>query len=230
TLLLHEQGNVLEGIAVVHSEAGAQDMIALAGQIIRQPDARAEVLAVIARLLADQGCRQGTERGGRLEFLEGAAVGNVRAAKKVKVFVPANSEVHGHPAHYLPVILEVQSKLLRVLDDEGWITHRDAHSIHRTGGFKSVWKCAGAATCCRGIGCNSEDATGVGGEVNLQGRIELEEAAHKRCPDVIKSGLEGMAANGLGQIVLELPLALDGVLRNVGIGPELRRWERDKRS
>src|SRR6266568_5066754 len=50
-LLLHEQGNVLESIAVVHAVTSAEDMVPVAGQIKRKPHARAEVLAVIARRL-----------------------------------------------------------------------------------------------------------------------------------------------------------------------------------
>src|SRR5712664_3788948 len=49
------------GIAVVYSETPTEDMIPVAGQIISEPYARAEVLIVIARLLAHQGRCQGAE-------------------------------------------------------------------------------------------------------------------------------------------------------------------------
>ena len=110
---------------------------------------------------------------------------------------------------HLPVILEVESKLLGVFDDEGGIANRDAHRIDGAGSFKSIWKCAGAATCCRGIGRDSQDATGICSKVNLQGWIEFEKSAHEWGPDVIKPGLEGVPANVLGQVVFELELALD---------------------
>src|SRR5260370_7692381 len=53
-LLLHEQGDVLEGIAVVHSVTGAQDMVPVAGQIIRKPYAPAQLLVEIPPLLPPQ--------------------------------------------------------------------------------------------------------------------------------------------------------------------------------
>src|SRR5262249_41763600 len=84
-LLLHEQRDVLEGVVVVHAEAAAQHMIAVAGQIIGEAYARAEALAVVARLLGHQGGRQGAEGGSLLEFLEGAALGNIRAADEIDV-------------------------------------------------------------------------------------------------------------------------------------------------
>src|SRR6266851_6866628 len=126
-LLLHEQGDVLEGIAVVYSETPTEDMIPVAGQIISEPYARAEVLIVIARLLAHQGRCQGAEGGGGLKLLEGAAVGNIRSSHEIVILVPTKPKVHGQAAGHLPVILEVQSELLRIPNEELRIADRDAH-------------------------------------------------------------------------------------------------------
>src|SRR5256885_16668164 len=61
TLLFHEQGDVLERVAIIHSKTGAKDMVAMAGQVISESNARAEIIAGIACLLAYQGGCQRTE-------------------------------------------------------------------------------------------------------------------------------------------------------------------------
>ncbi len=101
----------------------------MAGQVISKADARAEALAVVIGLLGDQGSCQRAECGSCLKFLEGAAVGDVRAADKVEVFVPAQAEVYGQALAYFPVILEIQAKLLRVSNDERGIANRLAHAL-----------------------------------------------------------------------------------------------------
>src|SRR5712691_2444427 len=105
-------------------------MVAVAGQIIRKPYARAEILTVIARLLGHQRRRQRTESGSRLEFLEGAAVGNIRSSDEIVILVPTKPKVHGEATGHLPVILEVQSELVGTLDDKRRIANRDAHPSH----------------------------------------------------------------------------------------------------
>src|SRR6266700_1809372 len=212
-LLLHEQRNVLECVVEVHAEAGAEDVIAAAGQVISQPDARAEPFAVVARLLCCQTGGQGTERRGRLQFLEGAAVGDIRASDEVEVFVPAQAGIDGQAMGDLPVILEVQSELLRVFDEERRIAHRDAHAVssivagEQPRSLKSLWQ--------------GQDLAGQLAVVKLQRRVGLEKAAHQRCKDIVKTSLEGVLAHGLGYVILELVLTLNRVLRNIGVSPEL---------
>src|SRR4029077_12554608 len=109
-------------------------------------------------------------------------------------------------AHF-PIILEVQSKLLRVLDDEGRITHGYAHAIDKA-------RIRKAARC-------SQDRAGQLREINLQSGVELKESAHERRPDVVNSSLESMLADGLGYVILKLVFALDRVLRHVGVCAEL---------
>ena len=53
-----------------------------------------------------------------------------------------------------------------------------------------------------------EDIGWVGAEIDLQRRAELEEAAFHRVPDVVNAALEGVLADHLREVVLELPLAL----------------------
>src|SRR5215472_10362380 len=104
-------------------------MIPVAGQIIGEPYARAEALTVIVRLLGHQGRRQGAARiGSRLELLKGAALGNIRAADEIDILVIPKPEIDSEAMGQLPVILEVQSELLRVLDEERGVAHRDAHA------------------------------------------------------------------------------------------------------
>src|SRR5260370_41712693 len=79
-LLLHAQWAVLEGISVIYSETPAETLLPVAGQIIRKPHARAEVFVVIACLLDHPSRRQRAERGSRLEFLKGRAVGRMRSS------------------------------------------------------------------------------------------------------------------------------------------------------
>src|SRR5258708_37683846 len=140
-LLLHEQRDVLEGVVVVHAETAANDMLSSAGQIISESYARAKALAVVGGFLGHQGRRQGAEGGGRLEFLEGPAVGDVRSADKVEVLVPAQAEVEGQALAQLPVILDAKSKLLTVLDDRGRVANRDAHAGHEPGIRKPARRC-----------------------------------------------------------------------------------------
>src|SRR5215831_8855607 len=103
TLLLHEQGNVLESITVIHSETAANHMLAVAGHIVSEPYTRAVVVVVIGRLLGYEGSRQGAKGGGCLEFLEGAAVCNIRTPDEIPVLVPTEPEVHAQATSHLPV-------------------------------------------------------------------------------------------------------------------------------
>ena len=67
-------------------------------------------------------------------------------------------------------------------------------------------------------------------EVDFQRRTELEETTFHRVPDEIDTTFESVIAKGLGDIVSELPLALEGLLRNVGVGTKLSAREDDQRS
>ncbi len=202
----------------------------MAGQIIRKPHAWAEVFVVVARLLSHQRRRQRTERGSCLEFLEGPAVGDIGSTDEIVILVPTKPKVHSQAAAHFPVILEVQSELLRILDDEVGIANRDAHRVYSAWSCKAIWVISGRAAPgrCR-IWRHAEDAAWVINEVDLEGRIELEKAAHERRVDVIESSAEGVLADCFAQVVLELPLALDGLLRNVGVGAELRAGKGDER-
>ena len=131
-LLLHEQWNVLEGVVIVHAEPGAYDVVAMAIQIVSEPNARAEALAVVGCFLPHQGRRQRTGGCDRLQFLEGTAVGDVRSADEVEVLVIAKSRIHCQSLAHFPVILEVETKLFCVLDDERGIAHRDAHALDQS--------------------------------------------------------------------------------------------------
>ncbi len=57
-------------------------------------------------------------------------------------------------------------------------------------------------------------------EVDFEGRAELEKSALDWIPDEVGSGLESVLAEGLGNVILKLPLALERLLRNVGVGTE----------
>src|SRR5882672_8998809 len=76
-LLLHEQRDVLESIVVVHAETAANDVIAVAVQVISEAYAWAEALAVVSCLLFDQGGSKRAKRSGRLQFLERPALRDV---------------------------------------------------------------------------------------------------------------------------------------------------------
>src|SRR5262249_15810237 len=112
----------------VHAESPAEQVVAVTIQIIGKTNARAEALAVVGRLLRDQRGCQRAERSNCLQFLEGAAVGDIRAADKVKVLVPTKADGDGQAVAQLPVVLEIQAKLLGILDDEGRIANGDAHA------------------------------------------------------------------------------------------------------
>ncbi len=66
-----------------------------------------------------------------------------------------------------------------------------------------------------------QNCAGQLAEIEFQRRVELEEAAHERCPDVVNAGLERVITDRLADVILELELALDRILRNVGVGAEL---------
>src|SRR6516225_2295264 len=117
-LLLHEQRDVLEGIVEVHAEAATHNVAAFTREVPSEADARTEAFAVIARLLGYQRSSQGAERCGSLQFLEGAACRDVRPAYKIEVLIVTEAKVHGQALAELPVVLEVNAELFRVLDDE----------------------------------------------------------------------------------------------------------------
>src|SRR5205823_10353431 len=128
-------------------------------------------------------------------------------------------------------VLEVETKLLRpVRENEGRIAVGDAHGFDRARSGEAVRKCSRAATRSGSVGSHAQHTARVLFEVNFQCRIEFKESAHLRVPDVIKAGFERVAANVLGDVVLELELALERLLWNVSVGAELRGRECDERS
>ena len=131
-LLLHEQRDVLEGVAVIEAEAATDDVVAVAFQVIGKTNARAEVLGVVSGLLGCQLLCQGVGRRHRQQLLEGAAVGHVHAGDHVEVPVITEPNVHSQPLDQFPIILEIQAELLGAArDDEGRIAVGDAHPPYR---------------------------------------------------------------------------------------------------
>src|SRR5262249_53883410 len=62
--------------------------------------------------------------------------------------------------------------------------------------------------------------TRIGSEVDFQRGIELKVSAERWVVDVIHSKLEVVVVPGLRDIVLELPLPLERLLRNVCVSPK----------
>ena len=199
-LLFHEQRNVLEGVVIVHAETAADNVIAMTGQVVGKAYARAEAFAVVLCLFSNQRCCQRAERGCCLKFLESAAVGNVRATDEVKVFVLAQANVQVQALADLPVILEVNSKLLGVFDDKRGIAHGDLMPLpfncrRQSGDRNRLWQ--------------RQNLAGQLVIVEFQSRVELEEPSHERREDVVNAGFERVLADGLAYVVFELVLALN---------------------
>src|SRR6185312_2976602 len=128
-LLFHEQRNVLERVVVVHAETGADNVSAMSVQVIRESDTRAEALGVVVCWLLYQARCKRAEGCHCLQFLERPAIGNVRTADEVEIPVITQAKICRQPVRNFPVVLEVQAKLLRVLNDERGITHGNAHAV-----------------------------------------------------------------------------------------------------
>src|SRR6185312_15964199 len=191
--LLHEQRNILEHVAVVQAESTTQNVLACAGQIVSEPDARAEVLIVVMRKFAD--VRIGEWIVERDQFLVCTAVQDVRAADQVEVFIPTQTEIQGQPRRGFPIILEIQAELLSG-HLEGRIAVGNSHSGNCTGCRKAI----------RVVLRVREDRAWIIREVDFQRRAELEISALNRIPKVVRPTLQSVVADGLGYIVLKLPL------------------------
>src|SRR5262249_50084178 len=137
----------------------------------------------------------------------------------VEVFVPAKAEAQGQSASGFPVILKIKTKLLGG-NKEVWVAIGDGHAGDETRSGEALWVSCGVA----------ENCAGVFGEVDLQCGAEFEEATFDGVPDVVGAALEGVLADGFGEVILELPFALERLLRNVGVGAERRVRENDERS
>src|SRR5262249_47739628 len=58
------------------------------------------------------------------------------------------------------------------------------------------------------------------GEIKLQCRVEFKEPAQLRLPEIIETGLEAVPSVRDADVVFELPLSLEGLLGNIGVGSE----------
>ena len=97
------------------------------------------------------------------------------------------------------------------------------HSAHGTRSGKAL------RILCR-IGCYHAR---VIEEVDFKRRVELEEAAKLRLPDIVEAGFEAMVAHDDGKVVAKLPFLLDGLLRHVRVrteadGSSPATWESER--
>src|ERR1035437_6273236 len=118
-LLLHEDGDVLEDVTVVEAIAAAEDILALAKQIVGKSDTRAEVQGIVGSDLADEGQQRCVKGRSRLEFLVCSAGADGVGFDHVEVAVIAHAQVQRQAAGDLPVILEVDAQLLGAVGDVG---------------------------------------------------------------------------------------------------------------
>ena len=139
--------------------------------------------------------------------------------RSVEVFVPTKAEVQSQAAVDFPVVLAIETKLLGG-DEETRIAVGMRHADHSAGSSKAL-------RIVHGIG---RDGAGIIGEVDFESRAELEEAAFDGVPDVVDASFESVIAESFGDVVLELPFALERLLRNVGVGAERSAREDDQRS
>src|SRR5262249_53895853 len=209
-------GLVVNVFSSAAAHPAAEQVVAVPVQVISKTNARAEALAVVSRLFRDQRGCQRAERSNCLQLLEGTAVADIRAADKIKVFVPTKAEVDRQAAAQLPVVLEIEAKLVGILDDEGRIANSDAHAVARivaencTRCRKSlgVLHCptiASRTTILRcGVLAYTQNAGWIRAKIDFQRGVEFEEAAHERRPDEIHTSLEGVLADGLGNVIFEL--------------------------
>src|SRR5579884_64428 len=110
--LLHEQRNVLEDVAVIQSEASAENMASGAGQIVSEANARAEVAIVIAGLFISELPGEWADIGDCNQLLVRAAVADGRSTDEVEIEVPTETEIQCQTPTHFPVVLEVRSELL----------------------------------------------------------------------------------------------------------------------
>ena len=54
---------------------------------------------------------------------------DIRPTDEIEVLVITESKINGQTMADFPIVLEVEAKLLRVLDDERGIADRDAHAV-----------------------------------------------------------------------------------------------------
>src|ERR1019366_89550 len=122
---------------------------------------------------------------------------------------PSHAQVQRQARRHFPIVLEKETELLG-----GYQKVRIAvglrHAGDRAGSGEFPWIVFGVV----------QNYTRVGRKIDLEGRAELEETALRRVVDEIYSALERVSADRLGEVVPKLPLALPGLLRNVGVGAE----------
>ena len=121
----------------------------------------------------------------------------------------------------LPIILEVEAELFGSTWDVGrGIAIGDGHAGDGSGGGDAIGESSGTATCDTGVWSDAEDAAWVCGKVDLRGGVEFEIATESGLPDVVSADLEDVIAPSLADVIFELPLALEGLLRDVSVGAE----------
>src|SRR5262249_23535109 len=149
---------------VVQTKTAAEHVIACASQVICKAHARTEILVVITGQLVDKPRRQRTDRRNRLHLLNRAALSHLARPNHVKLFFPTQTEIYGPSSLQLPVILEVDSKLLgSSLYVRRRIAIGDCHSGN----------CArsGESLCPL---CRVKQILGIIGKVDFERRVELE--------------------------------------------------------
>src|SRR6185312_5470166 len=207
--LLHEEWNVLEDVSVVQAEPAAQHVLAGTRQIISKAESWTEIFVVIVRKFAD--VRIGERIVESHEFLVRAAVFHIRTTDEIEILVPTHTQVQRQTRVDLPVVLEIQAKLL-----SGYLESRipvgNSHSGNGAWTRKALWIVHRIA----------QNGTGIVGKVDFQSGTELKISTLDGIPDVIASGFQCVIANGLSDVVFELPLTLERLLRNIGVGSERR--------
>ena len=128
-------------------------MVAIAFHVIGKTNARAEVLGIVTRHFSGQTGRDGIGRRKRQQLLVRAALGRIHARDHVEIPVITEPDIQGQALHHLPVVLEVETKLLGpVRDDKGRIAVGDAHGFDRAGSGEAVRECSQATTRGGGVG------------------------------------------------------------------------------
>ena len=215
-LLLHEQRNVLENLPVIQAVAGAHDVLSAAGEVVSDAETRAEVLVLVVRE------RAGIGTADRLQFQVRARLRLDGASVEAHVLVPAQAEIQRQAAAHFPVILEIHAEHFIVLGVIGIAG----------GGLGDGLDRARRREALRVLGGVGENRERIVEERDHRGCVGQEESAQDRLPQIVDAGLEGMLAAVERDIVLELPLLLEGVLRHVAVGAdgEIRKRQIGRRS
>src|SRR5581483_4018022 len=119
--------NVLERIAVVQTKATSHHVLTGSSHVIGKANSWTEVLVAVVGQLPD--VEIGDWVVDRDQLLVGTASGYVLNSKSIDVLVPAQAEIQGQSGSDLPVVLKIESYLLRT-HKEGRVTRRERHAAH----------------------------------------------------------------------------------------------------